>query len=319
MPSLYVDRRGVEIEVDGGALIFKENGTRIGTVPIAPLDRIFIRGNVGLKANVLSKLGESGIGVVILSSSRSAPTLLMPKPHSDASRRIAQYCAFRSSEAQLMFSKEIVLRKLSGQKRFLEELRDSEARHKDVLAARIGEIEQVLAQIGAAADKSSLLGLEGRAGASYFAAFRTILPASLKFTGRNRRPPRDPFNVVLSLGYTLLHCEGVRALYAVGLDPYVGFFHSLDYGREALACDFVESFRTEVDRFAFKAFRERTLRPEDFSISPGGCHLGKAGRERFYPAWEASAEKLRKTLENAASKWCGTVLEFAGAERKRFA
>ena len=98
MPSLYVDRRGVEIEIDGGALIFKENGTRIGTVPIAPLDRIFIRGNVGLKANVLSKLGESGIGVVILSSSRSAPTLLMPRPHSDASRRIAQYCAFRSSE-----------------------------------------------------------------------------------------------------------------------------------------------------------------------------------------------------------------------------
>ena len=81
----------------------------------------------------------------------------------------------------------------------------------------------------------------------------------------------------------------------------------------------MEPFRTEVDRFAFNAFRERTLRPEDFSISTGGCQLGKAGRERFYPAWEASAEKLRKMLENAASKWCGTVLAFAGAERKRFA
>lgn len=320
MTSLYVDRRGVAMDVDDGALVFREDGKRIGTVPIAPLSRIFLRGSVELKANVLAKLGEASVGVVVLSGSKAMPTLLLPRPHADASRRVAQYCVLRSQESQLQFSKEIISRKLAEERGFLMFLAEQETRHQKELNIRIHEISRAIAEIESATNKQTLLGIEGRGAASYFAAFRVILPASLHFTGRNRRPPRDPFNVVLSLGYTLLHCEAVLALYAVGLDPYVGFLHAMEYNRESLACDFAESFRTKVDRFAFKAFRDRTLRPEDFSTNANGCRMGKAGRERFYPAWESeAASEIRKDLAAAASKWCGAFLQNARGENRLFA
>lgn len=86
------------------------------------------------------------------------------------------------------------------------------------------------------------------------------------------------------------------------LDPYVGFYHALEYGRESLACDVVEALRPEVDRFSIQCFREQTLRPEDFfTQNEGSCLLGKAGRERFYPAWEPFAEELRRHLTDAAN------------------
>ena len=99
-----------------------------------------------------------------------------------------------------------------------------------------------------------------------------------------------------------MQAEASIALYGAGLDPYVGFYHALEYGRESLSCDVVEALRPEVDRFSIQCFREQTLRPEDFSTPDDGfCLLGKAGRERFYPAWEAFAEEFRRQLTGAAN------------------
>ena len=84
-------------------------------------------------------------------------------------------------------------------------------------------------------------------------------------------------------------------------DPFIGFYHALDFGRESLACDVVEPLRVEVDRHILKLFRAETLRPEDFSKSDGGCWLGKAGRARFYSQWEALAERLRKALSGSVA------------------
>lgn len=150
------------MDVDGGALVFREKGERIGTVPIAPLSRIFLRGSVGLKANVLSKLGESGIGVVVLSGHRSTPTLLMPQPHGDASRRIAQYRAFSSAERQLMYSKKVIEMKLTAQRCYLQELMDSESTHQTAIAAQAEQISHLISLVGTAADKQTLLGLRCR-------------------------------------------------------------------------------------------------------------------------------------------------------------
>ncbi len=142
----------------------------------------------------------------------------------------------------------------------------------------------------------ALRGLEGAGAAAYFEGFAELLPARLHFNGRNRRPPRDPANALLSLGYTLLHAEAVLALYGAGLDPFIGFYHALDFGRESLACDLVEPLRVDVDQHALMLFRSEKLRPEDFSSTQSGCLLGKAGRARFYAEWEALAARLRKLL-----------------------
>lgn len=302
MSSLYIDRRGVEVRLDGEALAFYEKGARAGTIPLAPLERVFLRGDVILHANLLGKLGEKGIGVVVLSGRKAEPSLLMATPHNDASRRIAQFRMSQNPEFCLKISKQLMEKKLKGQIALLETILDGNFRHRFLVGHRQRFMKESLEKMAACADLASLRGLEGVATREYFQALAEVLPKSLGFHGRNRRPPKDPFNAVLSLGYTLLQAEASIALYGAGLDPYVGFYHALEYGRESLSCDVVEALRPEVDRFSIQCFREQTLRPEDFSTpDDGSCLLGKAGRERFYPAWEAFAEEFRRQLTGAAN------------------
>ena len=100
----------------------------------------------------------------------------------------------------------------------------------------------------------------------------------------------------------MLHSEAVLALYGAGFDPYIGFYHQLDFGRESLACDVIEPLRVRVDEFALELFGRDILRVEDFTTTASGCLLGKNGRSKFYPAWEELAERLRKDLTGEAER-----------------
>ena len=296
MTSLFVDRRGVELKLDGEALVFAENGERVGTVPLMPLSRVFLRGDVKLSASLLGKLGEHGIGVVVLSGRLGRPSLLLGCPHNDASRRIAQYRLSLDEGFCLRFARAVVHAKLLGQLELIRERREARALHRYPLVTCERRLEGMIGQIDAQASIASLRGLEGAAAASYFEALGEILPEGLHFSGRNRQPPRDPVNALLSLTYTLLHAEAVLALHGAGLDPYVGFYHALDFGRESLACDLIEALRPHADRFVLGLFRDETLRAADFSKTADACLLGKAGRGRFYAAFETRAEFFRRQL-----------------------
>lgn len=297
MTTLYVDRKGVSMRVDGGTLVFEEAGARVGCVPLGPIERVVLRGDVALQANVLGHLGGLGVGVLVLSGRKGVPTMLLHRPHNDAHRRVMQLRAAADADWCLKIATELVTRKLRTQQRLLLDRAESDLEHRFMLlraAARVGASAD--AAIGAGG-LDSLRGVEGAGAQAYFTGLRELFAPSLNFTGRNRRPPRDPVNAVLSLGYTLLHAEAVLQSYAGGLDPYVGFLHGLDFGRESLACDLVEPLRTGVDRLVIRLFRERELEAAHFSQAAGACLLGKAGRERFYRAWEAAAEGLRQALQ----------------------
>ena len=309
MTSLYVDRRGVTLKSDGEALVFYENNARCGTVPLAPLSRVFLRGDVTLSSSLLGKLGERGVGVVVLSGRKAEPTMLLGRPHNDAARRVAQYRLSLDADFCLRFSRAVVEAKLRAQMAFLEARRDSEPHSRYLITTVLRRMEGVLASVDAQSSIASLRGVEGAGAAAYFEGFADLLPARLHFEQRNRRPPKDPVNAVLSLGYTLLHAEAVLALYGAGLDPFIGFYHALDFGRESLACDVVEPLRTTIDHHTLMLFRSEKLRPEDFSLIDGGCLLGKAGRSSFYTEWEKQADTLRKSLEESISDVVSTIGE----------
>lgn len=296
MTSLYVDRRGVELKLDGEALVFYENDERVGTVPIAPLDRVYLRGDVTVQSSLLGKLGAHGIGVIILSGRKGEISLLMAQPHNDAARRVAQYRLSQDHAFCVQFSQCVVELKLREQAKFLRELREKNLQARYELGRYAQQIEDSALRATEQTSIAALRGLEGQAAVAYFGGLAAHLPASLKFSGRNRRPPRDPVNVVLSLGYTLLHADTVLALYGAGLDPYIGFYHALDFGRESLACDVMETLRPQLDRFVVGLFNGGSLRVEDFSSTAQGCLMGKAGRARFYPLYETAAESFRKLL-----------------------
>ena len=158
-----------------------------------------------------------------------------------------------------------------GQLDFIRERQGSDPMHHYVLTTCEKRLVGMIEQIDAQPRIASLRGLEGAAAAAYFEALAEILPESLHFCGRNRQPPRDPINAVLSLTYTLLHAEAVLALYGTGLDPFIGFYHALNFGRESLACDLMEALRPQADRFVLTLFRQETLTTDDFSKTDGAC------------------------------------------------
>lgn len=309
--SLYIDKRGIEVRADGEALAFYEDGVRSGTVPIAPIDRVFIRGTCKIESQVFGKLGERGIGVIFLSGRHGNPAMFYPRPHNDASRRLAQYHLSLDQDFCFTFSKDLVREKIRSQQSFLLDLLQEDREHHQVFSRYMDQATALLESIDEAENRDSIRGIEGNGAKAYFAVLKSVLPASLNFTRRTRRPPKDPFNAVLSLSYTLLHFEAVTALYGAGLDPYIGFFHKTHFSRESLACDIIEPVRAEIDRFSLRLFRKGTLRPEGFSTNENGCLMGKAARTAYYPKYEVEAEEIRKRLHDRTDQLVSRMLECA--------
>ncbi len=299
MTTLYIDRKGLSLRADSSALAFYDESGRVGTVPLKVLERVCIRGDVQLSAQVLGKLGEHGVGLVVLSGRQRKPVLMMPNVKTDARRREAQFALAADPAFCLQISCFWLQAKLGGQLAWLQALSQESAALRAAMYHHMANIEHLIAQLPQAATLEALRGMEGAAAAHYFAALALKLPDSLKFHGRNRQPPKDPFNSVLSLGYTLLHFEWVRQIYLAGLDPFCGFLHTILPGRESLACDLLEPFRPLYDQWAWQLFAEGVLRPEDFSSARDRCDMGKPARLRYYAAFETAAKLWRPKMHAA--------------------
>jgi CRISPR-associated protein Cas1 len=296
MSTLFVDRRDIHIEHDSGALVIRDRGERIATVPLAPITRVFLRGSAQLTASVLSALGERGVGVVILSGRLGKPTLFFGRPHNDARLRVQQgRCSLDEGFCQ-GYAKHLVHTKLARQCTWLEQLRQDRPQQRYALTHALQLLQEHSAQIGSARRLDSLRGIEGSAASAYFAGLRSVVPDSLGFNNRNRRPPRDPFNALLSLAYTLAHAETAFTLHAAGLDPHVGYYHQISHSRESLACDLMETLRPLADRMCLDMVATQLLTAEHFSTTDASCLLGKAGRTRFYGRYEEQAPQLRAAI-----------------------
>jgi len=299
MSSLFVDRKDAHLEFDAGALVFRDHsakGERLGTVPLASVSRIFLRGNLTLSASLLGKFGELGIGVVVLSGRLGKPSLLLGCAHHDARRRVAQTRLSLDTVFCLRFARQLIHAKLAAQHTWLGELCSRHPQARYALSHVMQQLHAYQQQLAQVSSLESLRGLEGAAASAYFAGLRAVVPASLGFHERNRRPPRDPFNALLSLTYTLVNAEMAIALHGAGFDPCVGYYHQLSWGRESLACDLVEPLRPLADSLSLQLVTQQTLTSEHFSISSCCCLLGKAGRTRYYSGYEENAQPIRQAI-----------------------
>lgn len=318
MSTLYIDRRDVSLTHDAGALVVRADGRRIGMVPLEPITRVVLRGNASLQVNLLGQLGARGIGVIVLSGRKGEPTLCLPRRHHDAHLRVAQARSSLQADFCLAQARRLVHDKLQGQRELLLDLRQTHAEHRYPLTRAAEQISQCRLELDAAQTLASLRGLEGAGASAYFAGLRFVVPQSLGFEGRKRRPPRDPLNALLSLTYTLLHAETALALHAAGLDPAIGFYHQLAYGRESLACDVVEPLRPMADRLCLDMFASQTLKSEYFSVNEQGCLLGKTGRQRYYAAYEEGVGAVRERMQAQVRQLAQALLpdkEFAAPLR----
>lgn len=296
MSTLIIDRRDAALDSETGRLTVRLGGAEVAHFPLAQIERLVVRGQATLSTRLLAALHEGGAGILLLSGRRNEATAtLLGKPHSDGAIRTGQLVLSLDSAARLRLARWVVAAKIAAQARALARGEAARADRRALLYAR-RTLPGFIARAREASDIASLSGIEGAAAAAYFPALGDLFPAGARFCGRNRRPPRDPGNAVLSLGYTLITFDAAREAALAGLDPLVGFLHALSPGRPSLACDLVEPVRPRIDLWAVGLFRSDTLRSDHFHMDGEACLLGKAGRSAFLAAWEEEAGLFRRML-----------------------
>lgn len=311
MSTVYIDHRDADIDIDGDRLVVRSAGERKGTVPLRLIDRIVVAGSARLTTRLVTRLRSLGIGLLVLGHRLSRPVGFVPAA-GDAALHIAQCDLARDQAARLRLARPLVARKIESEAALLQSLIDRGRGDRRLLMHAHRQLIDAADRLRAAAAGlvlSALMGHEGAAAAAYFPAFATAFAPALGFSGRNRRPPRDPVNVCLSIGYTMLHAEALRAASGEGLNPDIGIYHDLKPGRESLACDLVEPVRAIIEGFVHDLFADGVLRAENFTGGGAtGCTLGKAGRTAFYRAFEEiAAEPIRQQAAAEAATFARAI------------
>ena len=317
MRALYVDRRDACLHYRDAALEIRAPGESAVTIPLRGLERVVVAASATLSTGLLSQCWERDIGVLILSGRRNTPTArFYGAPHNDATLRVEQALASRDPATVESFARLVVAAKLVAQARFLRRLGDSRPGGRASTRSAVGLCAETASRLNSeeAMTIDAIRGLEGAAAAAYFAVFAAFSPPSLGFAGRQRRPPRDPVNAALSLGYVLASFEAGRQAQIVGLDCKIGALHALCYGRDSLALDLVEPARPKIDALVQSLFAQRCLRADHFRTeADGAVLLGKTGRAVFYAAFEEEMGALGRYLRRAARRAAALLLARADA------
>ncbi|HMO66213.1 MAG TPA: CRISPR-associated endonuclease Cas1, partial [Verrucomicrobiota bacterium] len=280
---LVVQTAGAQIGQRGDQIIVSVKGEEMRRLPGHQLRAIYCYGAVQLTAQAVETCLELGVDVAYFSPAGRFIGLLRGLPASGVDARRGQYRLFELAGIRLRLAREAIRAKIHNQRVMLMRNGDVPERVLQLLAAFRDQTER-------ARDLTELLGIEGTAAALYFEQFASMLKRAdelkFDFQGRNRRPPRDPVNALLSLGYSILAKELTGVCHAVGLDPFLGFLHQPRYGRPALALDLMEEFRPlTADSVAISLINRGELGPEDFIRGASGTFLNEAGRRRFWEAW----------------------------------
>ena len=290
---LYVDEQGCAIKKTGERILVVKEDEILRDIPLIHLGQVVISGNVNLTTPAMQTLLHEGIPVVFLSAYGRYHGALTPQVSRNSLLRSAQH-RVASSEAQcLALSKAFVYGKLMNMRTMLQRRKwqatDTTDSALEPLLTNIKAIQAMEKRIGKSTELSELLGIEGNASAAYFGAFNFMLKEEMgfDFQRRSRRPPADATNALLSFAYSLLTADIISAIQTVGLDPYVGFFHQIKYGKPCLALDLMEEFRPIIaDSVVITLINNRRIKPTDFTQSHGGWYLKEHCRKVFYAAYE---------------------------------
>lgn len=280
---LVVQTPGAQVGQRGDQLVVRVKGAEVSKLPGHQVRAIYLYGAVQLTAQAAETCLELGIDVARFSPAGRFLGLLRGLPASGVDARRGQYRLFDSPGVRLLLARESIRCKIHNQRVML-------MRNGHTPAANLRALADLRAAAQSAPDLGTLLGAEGAAAAIYFAQFESMLKQrqgwAFDWRGRNRRPPRDPVNALLSLGYSVLVKELAGVCHAVGLDPFLGFLHQPRYGRPALALDLMEEFRPLIaDSVAISLVNRSELGPEDFVRSASGTFLNERGRKAFWEAW----------------------------------
>lgn len=291
---VYVATQGMSVGKNGDRLEIKERGKVVQEVRLLDVSQLCLFGNVQVTTQAQKELLDRGVPVCYFTYGGWFYGMATGPSHKNVELRRAQYAAAADKTRSLQLAARFVEAKIKNARTLL---RRNGQGSQDEARDRLAD----LAKHAAAADsQENLLGLEGLAARIYFGQFNTMLKPKeegevtrFDFTGRNRRPPRDPVNAMLSYAYALLAKDFAVTCQAVGFDPYLGFYHQPRYGRPSLALDLMEEFRPIIgDSVVIGLINNGEIQVKDFITRGGAWSLTPEGKRTFLAAYDRRMDQL---------------------------
>jgi CRISPR-associated protein Cas1 len=293
---LYLNSQGVKLGKSGAVLQVKDKEKLVQEVRLGEICQVNLMGNIQVSTQAVQALCESEVPICYFSMGGWFYGITMGLNTKNVFLRRNQ---FRMAE-QEYFARGIARRLVAGKIRNQRTL--LQRNHVEPERRALAGMKEMADRAEEAGSLEELLGIEGNAARIYFGEFAGMMkpdeeagtgPLPFDMDGRNRRPPRDPVNAMLSLGYSLLAKDLTVACYAVGFDPYVGFYHQPRFGRPALALDLMEPFRALiVDSAVLTAVNTGMVTEQDFVRAGGAVALTAGGRKAFFRAYEMRMDAL---------------------------
>ncbi len=286
MAVIYVKEQGAMVQKRGERIIISKGASTLLEMPLIHMEDLALFGNVQITTQALHMLMERGVDVSYFSYSGRYLGHAAAESSKNIFLRFQQYRFYMDEAKRLEMAKIIVRNKIQNQMAIIRKHRWEDSTHDQ--KSDLSQMEKYLQTLPDKETPNEVLGVEGICSNIYFGAFGCMLKCDFQFHGRNRRPPKDPVNVMISLAYTFLTKEMCSALDAGSFETYLGFLHGIRYGRKSLALDMIEEFRQPiVDRLVLLLFNKQMIGKYDFEFpDEGGVILNEDGFRRFCTEYE---------------------------------
>ena len=321
MSVLYLKEQGAYVQKSGDRIMVTKSGQTLLDIPVFQVDNIAVIGNIQVTTQALHMLMQNGVDVSYFTRSGKYLGATAAESAKNIFLRFEQYKCFMDEQRRMEIARVIVDGKIQNQIRLISNHKWSSSEYN--WHADVEKMETIRRTISERKDSQELMGTEGVCSQIYFGVFSKMVSCdfrkeSYEFRGRNRRPPRDPVNVILSLAYTFLTREVCSMLEAESFEPYLGFLHGIRYGRKSLALDLVEEFRQPVvDRFVLMVFNKHMISMYDFEdTEEGRVVLSEEGYKKFcheYERWMSgrirtgNESSFRTSMKNQIAAFRRTI------------
>lgn len=288
--TLYITTPEAYLSKDGLNVVVSVQQQEVFRIPIINIEGIVTFGYMGVSPGLMKLCTENNVSLTFLSPNGRFISRIQGQTRGNVLLRKKQYQLSDDKRWSLHVAQLMIAGKIQNYRNILRRFIRDYGNDSKVESA-VNALDYLKRDSLLTSDSLSLMGIEGMAANKYFEVFPSLLTQqqeSFPFSGRNRRPPKDAINAMLSLAYTLITNDITAALETIGLDPYVGFLHTLRPGRASLALDMTEELRAYLgDRFVISLINRRQITPKDFLFQGElGVVLTDNGRRTFLTAWQ---------------------------------
>lgn len=297
--TLYVMTENYSLTLDGENIVIQNGEKTVARFPLHTLECIISFTYKGATPALMGACAQRNIGLIFFSPQGKFLARTVGKEHGNVLLRKEQYRISDAEDKGIQYAKNMIMGKVFNSRWCIERtLRDHAYR---VDAAKLknisGVLYETLPKINSVSELDELRGIEGKAAERYFSVFDELIlnqKEDFKFITRNRRPPLDYVNAILSFAYTILAGDCTNALLSVGLDPYVGFMHGDRPGRTSLALDLMEELRPVLaDRFILTLINTKAVQAKHFEKQKDqAVLLNEDGRKVFFQAWQNHKKEM---------------------------